>query len=150
MVNCSLLLIFIVLIYHGSTQLDSETLPKVFEFRDFRWPCWISRPRVGISFCKRTLEISSPQPFVPYNHTFYCQSLILPIAVLRENGIIMDFNCTCQIILELEAVFIEEARPHLGVFSTGPWAQWGPQQVAASSLCCMGITGLGKPKSRQS
>lgn len=27
---------------------------------------------------------------------------------------------TCQIVLELEAVFIEEARPHLRIFSTCP------------------------------
>lgn len=53
----------------------------------------------------------------------------------------MDLNYTCQIVLELEAIFIEEARPHLGVFSTRhPGAQRGPQQVAGSSLHCVGVT----------
>lgn len=47
---------------------------------------------------------------------------------------------TCQIVLELEAVFIEDARPPLGVFGTCPGAQRGSQQMAGSSLHCVGVT----------
>lgn len=87
-------------------QLYSATLPSIFDFRDFTGPCWISMPRVGISFCKGTLEMSSPQPFMQHTHV-YSSCFYLPWR--QAHG---DYFYQWNVLCTLKQSFIWRMKTH--------------------------------------